>query len=110
MNTFYVIGIVVFCLVVLNSLLMAPGLARHARRLRLPGWIGWVPIVNTIVVPRAADASLLSWLLLFIPIVNIYVWWDWWGEVAFDFRQPRPDLFAAGMFVPGLSAILLRRV
>ena len=99
--------ITVFWVIMLNSLLMAPWLGRLAEREGLPYWIGWVPILNTVVPARAADCSLWAWFLLFVPIVDLYVWWDWWGTMASDKYHPRPDWFALGMFVPGLSAWLL---
>ena len=107
MNPFVLIGLIVFILILLNSVVMSPGLARLADVVGMPRWLGWVPLLNTVIVPRVADANILSWFLLLIPIVNIYVWWDWWGEIAFDRRHPHPDAFALGMFVPVLSAVLL---
>jgi hypothetical protein len=62
-----------------------------------------VPLVNLSFAPRLADASVFSWLLLFVPLANIYVWWDWWSETAFDHRHRHPDRWAMGMFVPFLE-------
>ncbi len=109
MNTWQAIVLVVFLLLLLNSVLLSPGLARLALQVGLPSWLGWVPILNTLIVPRAADCSLFSWVLVLVPLVNIYVWFDWWAEIAFDKRHGHPDLFAAGMFVPVLSTYLLGR-
>ena len=71
-------------LVAINNLLVFPwALGLMVRREGMgPSWLVWVPLVNLSFVPRFADASVLSWLLLFVPIANIYVWWDWWSETA----------------------------
>jgi hypothetical protein len=88
--------------IALNRIVRAQGLG--------PSWLVWVPLVNLSFVPRLADASVLSWLLLFIPIANIYVWWDWWSEFAFDRRHGHPDRWALGMLVPYLNSYLLFRL
>jgi hypothetical protein len=88
--------------VALNRIVRAQGLG--------PSWLVWVPLVNLSFVPRLADASVLSWFLLFIPIANIYVWWDWWSEFAFDRRHGHPDRWALGMLVPFLNSYLLFRL
>ena len=99
-------------LVAINNLLVFPwALGLMVRREGIgPSWLVWVPLVNLSFVPRFADASVLSWLLLFIPIANIYVWWDWWSETAFDQDHRHPDRWALGMFVPYLNTYLLYRL
>lgn len=86
----------------LNRVVRAHGLG--------PSWLVWVPLVNLSFVPRLADASVLSFFLLFIPVANIYVWWDWWSEFAFDRRHGHPDRWALGMLVPYLNVYLLFRL
>jgi hypothetical protein len=103
---------VLAALLAINSLLVFPwalGLMVRRHGLR-PSWLVWVPLVNLAFVPRLADASVLAWLLLFIPIANIYVWWDWWSEIAFDEHHPHPDRWALGMLVPYLNTYLLARL
>ena len=91
------------------SVLMAPSLLRLAQRRGLePSRLAWVPVANTLFIPRLAYASPFAWLLLFTP-VSLYVWWDWWDEIAFEYGRPRPSLFAVGMLVPLLNVVLLAR-
>lgn len=74
-----------------------------------PKWLAAIPIADTTFVPRLADASPFAWLLLFIPLVNLYVWWDWWSEIAYDRDHRHGDLWALGMLVPVLDFVLLIR-
>ena len=105
-------GVVLVVLIAINNLFVFPwALGLMVRREGLgPSWLVWVPLVNLSFVPRFADASVLSWLLLFVPIANIYVWWDWWSETAFDQDHRHPDRWALGMFVPYLNTYLLYRL
>ena len=71
--------------------------------------LGWVPFLRTIVVARTAGVGWLSWLLSFVPLVGLYVNWDWWDEI-FDAMGIRySGLRALGMFVPGLRTYLMYR-
>ena len=86
----------------LNRVVRAQGLG--------PSWLVWVSLVNLSFVPRLADTSVLSFFLLFIPIANIYVWWDWWSEPPSTIGHSHPDRWALGMLVPYLNVYLLFRL
>jgi hypothetical protein len=75
-----------------------------------PAWLAWVPLANTYFVARAADASPFSVVLFFIPLVDLYVWWDCWSEIAFDHHHPRANRWALGLFVPYLGSYLVTRL
>lgn len=69
--------------------------------------LGWVPLLRTIVVARAAGAGWMSWLLSLVPFVGLYVNWDWWDDVFDGLGKRRAGLRAVGTLVPGLRAYLM---
>ena len=67
----------------------------------------WVPVATTTFVPRLADASPFAWFLQFVPLVNIYVWWDWWSEFADSHGHRHPNLWAIGLLVPVVGSLMV---
>ncbi len=95
---------------VLNLFVFLFPLSKLVRHYRLrPQGLSYVPVLNTTFVPRLADASPFAWLLLFVPLVNAYVWWDWWSDIAADRYHPRPNTWALGFLVPLFDSWLLSR-
>jgi hypothetical protein len=97
--------------IAINYLLLFPwALWRFVKREGIGApWLAWAPFANLTFIPRLADASVLAVLLLFIPLVNYYVWWDWWSDIAANWYHRHPNVWALGFFVPFLDTVLLFR-
>lgn len=75
-----------------------------------PGWACLVPIYNAVILLRMAKRELFpSILLLFVPIVNIYITFVIWKSIAEKLRKQPSGDFAVGIlllpvvFIPVLA-------
>jgi hypothetical protein len=110
MRTIIIVGVVFAASAVISSIVFAPFLARLARRWGIDSRWAWYPVVNLTLIPRLAYASRWSVFLLAVPLVNIYVWWDWWEEIAFELRKERVSLWALGMSIPLLNIAVIAKL
>ena len=77
-----------------------------ARKVDIPdAWFAWVPILNLVLICRAADRPGWWFLLFFIPLVNIVVYLDIWMTIAEGRGQP--SWLGLFMIVPVVNFIIL---
>jgi hypothetical protein len=73
-------------------------------------WIAWVPFFRTHIVATAAGLGWASWLLSQVPLIGLYVQWDWWDEIGDEVKFGHPGWRAWGIvLVPGLRTYLIYR-
>ena len=98
------IGIIVLTLIIV--ILMLVSFAKIFKKAGKPGWAILIPIYNIIVMIQVAELSLVYFLLLFVPIANIYAIFKIYINIAKRFGKPVS--YAIGMiFVPIIFIPLL---
>ena len=77
-----------------------------ARKIDMWGaWFAWVPVLNLILICRAADKP-DWWVFLFlVPLVNIVIYVDIWMTIAEECN--RPPWVGVFMIIPGVNFIVL---
>ncbi|HNV23645.1 MAG TPA: hypothetical protein PKH98_02030 [Candidatus Omnitrophota bacterium] len=68
-------------------------------------WIAWIPILNLFLMIKMAGASFLSFVFLFIPIIDIFVFISLWGKII-DYLQ-KPPILSILMILPGPNLLLI---
>jgi hypothetical protein len=73
-------------------------------------WVAWVPFFRTHIVATAAGLGWASWILSQVPLIGLYVQWDWWDEIGFEVKFRHPGWRAWGIVaVPVLRTYLIYR-
>lgn len=49
-------------------------------------WYAWIPFRNLLLLSEMADSGIFSFVLLFVPIVNVFVYIWMWMRIA-DFAN-----------------------
>ena len=68
-------------------------------------WIAWIPLLNLVVLCWAAGRSGWWSFLLFVPLVNIVVYFDIWMTIAEVCNQE--SWLGALMIVPGVNLVIM---
>jgi hypothetical protein len=66
-------------------------------KLKIPGWIALLPIVNWFVLMRKIKSPYRWIFYMFVPYLNLFVWFLICQSVAKEFK--RSDYFALGLTV-----------
>lgn len=79
---------------------------RIAWRLDAPRrWMAWVPFLREWLLVRIVGRSWKWFILVLVPIVNIYASWVIWGDAAK--KLSRSVWLGRMMIVPGLNFVVL---
>lgn len=76
-----------------------------ARKFHLSGLMAWIPILQLILFVRMANKSFWWFLLLCIPIINLFVVFALCADIAK--RLQKPAVLGWLMIVPGLNLLIL---
>lgn len=90
---------------VISSILMGIPLMEMAKRKGLSnGWMGFIPILNLILMAQIAEKPLWTLLLFLVPCVNVIVMIWYWMAIAERFDKPA--WLGILMWIPCINIII----
>jgi len=68
-------------------------------------WMAWIPILQLFMMVRMSGGSIMSFILLFVPIIDIFVFIGIWGKIA-EYLQ-KPAILSILMIIPGPNLLAI---
>lgn len=76
-----------------------------AGKVGLSPWMAWIPIIQILLMLRMGEKGIFWFLLLLIPIVNIFAFMLIWIRIAYLLRQP--SWLGILMVIPGVNILVI---